>query len=169
MNRTLSISLLAALSISLAACAGSPAQPIGAPAGPQRPITTDRPIGVPISLIRSPTCSCCAGHAEHLAAVGYDVHSTLTEGYADVKDAHSIPIQMRSCHTSLVGGYFVEGHVPAVAIDRLLAERPDIDGIALPGMPPGSPGMGGTADGPLTVYAVRDGEVVGEFGRFAAE
>lgn len=73
---------------------------------------------------------------------------------------------MRSCHTSEVAGYFVEGHVPVAAIERLLAERPEIDGIALAGMPAGSPGMGGTLEGPLVVFAIADGELVGESGRF---
>jgi hypothetical protein len=121
-----------------------------------------------ITLIRSRTCGCCAGHEAHLARAGYAVSSQLTDAYVSVKDAHAIPTEMRSCHTSLVGRYFVEGHVPVEAIDRLLAEAPDVDGIALPGMPSGSPGMGGVAAGPLTVYAIRDGEVVGEFGSFEA-
>ena len=121
-----------------------------------------------ITLIRSLTCSCCAGHEAHLMRAGFDVSSHLTGAYTSVKDAHLIPADMRSCHTSLVGRYFVEGHVPVAAIEQLLRDGPDIDGIALPGMPPGSPGMGGVADGPLTIYAISDGSVVGEFGRFEA-
>ncbi len=73
---------------------------------------------------------------------------------------------MYSCHTTDIGGYLVEGHVPLAAIERLLAERPPLDGIALPGMPAGSPGMGGSADGSLTVYGIRDGRIVEVFGEF---
>jgi hypothetical protein len=73
---------------------------------------------------------------------------------------------MRSCHTSTIGRYFVEGHVPFAAIQQLMEQRPDIDGISLPGMPAGSPGMGGDLEGPLVVYAIDDGQVVGEFGSF---
>lgn len=119
-----------------------------------------------ITLIRSPSCTCCGGHEAHLQRAGYGVRSHLTDDYMTVKDAHDIPIEMRSCHTALIGRYFVEGHVPVAAIEKLLAERPDIDGIALPGMPAGSPGMGGTATEPLTVYAIAGGAVVGEFGSF---
>ena len=68
-----------------------------------------------------------------------------------------VPMEYASCHTTIVAGYFVEGHVPLAAIERLLAERPDIDGLALPGMPPGSPGMGGTQQGPFEVLAITDG------------
>jgi hypothetical protein len=65
---------------------------------------------------------------------------------------------MESCHTTVIDGYFVEGHVPFEAIEKLLAERPDIDGIALPDMPAGSPGMPGRKSGPFDIYQVKDGQ-----------
>lgn len=177
MSRMLrSLLILVAVGLLLAACAG-PARQAGAPSPPSLeplgplPAASAAPVepeAVTVTLIRSPTCGCCSGHAEHLAAAGYDVESVLTEAFTTVKDAHSVPDRMRSCHTTLVNEYFIEGHVPAEAIAQLLAERPDIDGIALPGMPAGSPGMGGIADGPLTIWAIAGGEVVGEFGRFEA-
>lgn len=71
-----------------------------------------------------------------------------------IKSRLGIPPEMWSCHTIEAGGYFIEGHVPVKAIERLLAERPPITGIALPGMPPGSPGMGGVRTGPLVIYAI---------------
>lgn len=119
-----------------------------------------------LTLTRSPTCACCEGHQAYLEQAGVVVRAVINDDITAVKDRFRIPSEMRSCHTSEVAGYFVEGHVPAAAIERLLTERPDIDGIALPGMPAGSPGMGGALAGALVVYAVRDGEVVGEFRRF---
>jgi hypothetical protein len=175
MLRTLITSMLGGLL--LIGCAGAtatppPARPAPAePIGPVAPAVPASPGGTgaanTVTLVRSPTCGCCEGHEEHLVAAGYEVRSVLTDGYGKVKDAHGIPLDMRSCHTSLVGRYFVEGHVPAAAIEQLLRDAPDIDGIALPGMPPGSPGMGGIAADGLTVWAIDDGEVVGEFGNFA--
>jgi len=71
-----------------------------------------------------------------------------------IKDQLGIPESMRSCHTVIIGSYFVEGHVPVAAIAKMLQAKPRIKGIALPGMPPGSPGMDGTKQGPLVVYAI---------------
>ncbi|MDR5694181.1 MAG: DUF411 domain-containing protein [Armatimonadota bacterium] len=71
-----------------------------------------------------------------------------------IKDRWGIPQSMRSCHTLIMGNYFVEGHVPAAAITKLLQTKPKIKGIALPGMPPGSPGMDGARQGPLVIYAI---------------
>jgi hypothetical protein len=74
-----------------------------------------------------------------------------------IKDSLNLPLEMQSCHTVLIGDYYVEGHVPVAAIQKLLQERPAIDGIALPGMPPGSPGMSGEKAQPFVIYAVTDG------------
>jgi hypothetical protein len=71
-----------------------------------------------------------------------------------VKRSLGVPEAMESCHTMVVGGYVVEGHVPLAAIDRLLAEKPDVIGIALPGMPLGSPGMNGAKEAPFEIYAI---------------
>jgi hypothetical protein len=98
--------------------------------------------------------------------MGMRVQTMVAEDITAVKDVYTIPLEMRSCHTSTIGRYFVEGHVPFPAIQRLMQERPDIDGISLPGMPGGSPGMGGELQGLLVVYAIDDGQVVGEFGSF---
>ena len=119
-----------------------------------------------VLLTKSPTCTCCTGHEAYLERLGMRVQVTVSDDIQAVKDTYRIPAEMRSCHTSTIGRYFVEGHVPYAAIEQLLAERPEIDGISLPGMPAGSPGMGGVLEGPLTVYAIDDGRVVGEFGNF---
>ncbi len=77
----------------------------------------------------------------------------------DMKDDLGIPQHMWSCHTSIVGDYFLEGHVPMEAIRKLLDEHPAIDGLALPGMPPGSPGMGGVKSEPFVIYSIVDGRI----------
>ncbi len=83
----------------------------------------------------------------------------MMDSVEEVKDDLDIPEDMRSCHTSLVGEYYVEGHVPVEAVRQLLLEQPDIDGIALPGMPQGSPGMSGNKDGTWVIYSISGGAV----------
>ncbi len=80
----------------------------------------------------------------------------MVDSVREIKDDLGIPDDMRSCHTSLVGDYYVEGHVPLAAIQKLLEEQPDIDGIAMPGMPQGSPGMSGEKDGTWVIYSISD-------------
>ena len=75
-----------------------------------------------------------------------------------IKKKHNIPGEMQSCHTSVVGKYFIEGHVPIEAINKLLKDQPDIDGIVLPGMPMGTPGMPGNKEAPYVIYQLIDGE-----------
>jgi len=89
----------------------------------------------------TPTCGCCAKWVEHLKAAGFDVQTTQVPDVDPVKKEHNVPEKLWSCHTALVGPYAVEGHVPAAAIQRLLRERPSVAGIAVAGMPMGSPGM----------------------------
>jgi hypothetical protein len=92
---------------------------------------------------KDPTCSCCTGWADHLRAEGFPVTEVATTDLKAVKTRLGVPADLSGCHTAEVGGYAIEGHVPAVAIKRLLAERPAAIGLAVPGMPAGSPGMGG--------------------------
>lgn len=92
-------------------------------------------------IYKNPSCSCCAKWGEHLAANGFTVEMRDTQRLASIKDAHEVPADMRSCHTAEIGGYVVEGHVPAADIHRLLREQPDARGLAVPAMPLGSPGM----------------------------
>ena len=81
----------------------------------------------------------------------------MTDNVDEMKGRLNIPEEMWSCHTSVIGDYFIEGHVPVAAIQKLLAEQPDVDGIALPGMPSGSPGMTGEQQAPFIIYAVAHG------------
>jgi hypothetical protein len=83
----------------------------------------------------------------------------MVDDMTNIKNGLGIPQDMWNCHTSMVGDYFVEGHVPVEAISKLLDERPPIDGLALPGMPAGSPGMSGAKTVPFTIYAIVDRRV----------
>jgi hypothetical protein len=94
-----------------------------------------------IEVMKTPTCGCCAFWVDHLRAEGFEVTVTDLPDLTAVARALRVPDDLRSCHTARIGGYAVEGHVPAADIRRLLAERPDAAGIAAPGMPIGSPGM----------------------------
>jgi hypothetical protein len=112
------------------------------------------------TMYRVPFCGCCDGHAEHLRAHGYRVAVVETRNMSTIKKKHSVPQEFEGCHTIEVGGYVVEGHVPASVIDRLLKERPTIRGISLPGMPDGSPGMTGEKKEPFVIYELsKDGKV----------
>lgn len=99
-----------------------------------------------ISVYKSPTCGCCSKWVRHLEANGFSVKSYDVKDVNSYKDRYGVPVSLGACHTAIVDGYVVEGHVPAADIRRLLAERPAIKGIAVPGMPAGSPGM----EGPVT-------------------
>ena len=115
--------------------------------------------GEKVTLYKSPTCGCCVSHSGFLKRDGYSIDFEETTDMDSVKKAHNIPSSMQSCHTSIIGDYFVEGHVPLEVIDKLLAEKPDLDGIALPGMPAGSPGMPGLKSEEFIIYGLKDGQV----------
>lgn len=110
-----------------------------------------------VTMFKRPFCGCCEGHADHLRANGYKVTVIQERNMSMIKRRHNVPQQFEGCHTILVDGYIVEGHVPARVIDRLLNERPAIRGISLPGMPMGSPGMGGRKTAPFSIYEISDG------------
>jgi hypothetical protein len=96
-----------------------------------------------VEVYKSPTCGCCKDWIKHLQAAGFSVKATDVPDSRFMRARFGMPAKFASCHTALVGGYVVEGHVPAREIKRLLAERPNALGIAVPGMPVGSPGMDG--------------------------
>src|SRR6476469_9826097 len=96
-----------------------------------------------ITVYKDPSCGCCKNWIEHLIKHGYRVDAKDTPAMAEVKRTLGVPDAMTSCHTAVVNGYLIEGHVPAADIDKLLATRPRIAGLAVPGMPMGSPGMEG--------------------------
>ncbi|MCC7272395.1 MAG: DUF411 domain-containing protein [Alphaproteobacteria bacterium] len=112
------------------------------------------PAAVRIEVWKDPSCGCCWGWVGHMRGAGFEVVAHDTAEVEAVKRANGVTEALRSCHTTLVEGYVVEGHVPASTVRRLLAERPDIRGIALPGMPLGSPGMNGPKTEPFAIYAV---------------
>jgi len=107
--------------------------------------------GTPITVFKTPTCGCCGKWVEHLRANGFAPDVTELDDLAEVQAKYKVPAEARSCHTAFVGGYVVEGHVPASEIRKLLREEPAVLGIAAPGMPPGSPGMESSAARPYDV------------------
>ena len=115
--------------------------------------------GIPVMLYKTPGCECCEGYADYLRGHGFSVTVKATEELAAISGKAGIPPEIEGCHTAFIGDYVVDGHVPVEAVQKLLAEHPAIKGLALPGMPPGSPGMAGTKEGPFSVYAIdKDGK-----------
>ncbi len=115
-----------------------------------------------VDVSQSQTRGCCKNYGEYLRGLGLTVRSVEVEDLEGIKGDFGVPESMWSYHTVRIGGYFLEGHVPVEAIRKLLEEQPDIEGIALPGMPAGSPGMGGIKTEPFTIYSV-SGEGISEF------
>jgi hypothetical protein len=94
-----------------------------------------------VLMHKDPNCGCCGAWAKHLEAQGFHVKTVATADMESVKRRFAVPQRLTSCHTAKVGGYVIEGHVPATAIKRLLREKPAVAGLSVPGMPAGSPGM----------------------------
>lgn len=107
------------------------------------PILSRRSAAAPsrISVYKDPTCGCCGKWAEHLRANGFEVVIQATKDLTGYRKKFGVPESLASCHTAVVDGYAIEGHVPAREIQRLLKGRPSAKGLAVPGMPMGSPGM----------------------------
>ena len=97
--------------------------------------------GPAVQVYKDPTCGCCAIWVEHLRKAGFAATVTDVEDMAAIKMKHGVPARARSCHTAVVDGYVIEGHVPAADVQRLLKQRPAVVGLGVPGMPIGSPGM----------------------------
>lgn len=114
-----------------------------------------------IEVYKSPTCGCCSGWIEHMAQAGFDTlaRDVEQETLWSMKDRAGVTPELGSCHTAFVDGYFIEGHVPAGDVERLLAERPEALGLAVPGMPIGSPGMemGNQREAFDTLLVLQDG------------
>jgi hypothetical protein len=117
------------------------------------------PFAARITVFKDPNCGCCKSWVEHLRKHGFDVVTRDTSDLSGPKRTARVPEQLHSCHTAFVNGYVVEGHVPAADIQRLLREKPKVAGIAVGGMPAGSPGMemGGRADRYEVMAFNRDG------------
>ena len=103
-----------------------------------------------VEVYMSRSCGCCGEWVKHLRASGFEVNAQYVDDVAAVKRRHGVPEALWSCHTGIVGKYVIEGHVPAADIRRLLAERSESKGLAVPGMPVGAPGM---EQGPAQPYA----------------
>ena len=106
--------------------------------------------GPEVTVYKSPSCGCCKKWVEHLQTAGFRVTVHDTSTLAGVMAQYGVPRKLTACHTAVVDGYVVEGHVPADVIQRLLKERPEIAGVAVPGMPAGAPGM--ESDTPARYY-----------------
>jgi len=111
----------------------------------------------PVTVWKSPSCGCCGAWVEHMQAAGFPVTVVETEVMNPVKARLGVPMELASCHTAQVDGYTLEGHVPADAVKRLLAERPQGRGLAVPGMPQGSPGMETGVVEPYDIVLFGDG------------
>ena len=96
-----------------------------------------------ITVYKDPSCGCCKAWIAHLVKAGYTVDAKDSPNMADIKRSLGVPEALTSCHTAVVNGYLIEGHVSPEEIDQLLAKKPTIAGLAVPGMPMGSPGMDG--------------------------
>ena len=155
--RTLPALLLASLSALLLGACSETSQPAMIATAQATPATTALPAqastaaanavpaattGLPALLVhKQESCGCCGVWVEHMREAGFTVEVRNLEDVQPVKSRLGIPDGMASCHTGEIAGYFIEGHVPANDVKRLLQERPDAKGLALPGMPMGSPGM----------------------------
>jgi hypothetical protein len=116
-------------------------------------LEAQRSTGV-VEVFKSPTCGCCSLWVKHLEQNGFTAKVTEMDDLSALKKKHGVPSRATSCHTALVNGYVLEGHVPAADVKRLLMERPAVAGLAVPGMPVGSPGMEmGTTVQPYNVLA----------------
>ncbi len=107
----------------------------------------------PVTVYKSPTCGCCDKYVDYLRDNGFAVEAVNESDMSAVKKRYGMS-HAASCHTTLIDGYAIEGHVPVGAIRKLLKEKPAIAGISAPGMPANSPGMGEMKKGTLTIYAV---------------
>jgi hypothetical protein len=115
--------------------------------------------GTPIkaTLYKNPSCSCCESYAQYLDQNGFQVDVKPTNDLADISRKAGVPEELEGCHTMFVGGYVVDGHVPVDIVRKLLTDKPAVAGITLPGMPSGTPGMGGPKTEVWTIYSVTKG------------
>ncbi len=114
--------------------------------------------GTTFIVYKSQQCGCCMEYIGYLDSKEVDFKVNAVPDVSPIKDKYKIPDNMRSCHTTVAGKYFIEGHVPLEAVNKMLQEKPDIDGIALPGMPPGAAGMSGTKTGKFKIYSIKNGQ-----------
>ena len=110
-----------------------------------------------VTLYKNPQCGCCESYADYLRENGFTVEVKPTHDLAQISRDAGIADDFQGCHTAFLGDYVFSGHVPINVVNRLLEERPEIAGVTLPGMPMGSPGMGGAKQAPFEIYAIEEG------------
>lgn len=110
-----------------------------------------------MTVYKDPSCGCCHGWSKAMAAAGFSIVARDTDDLAALKAQLGVPVEVQGCHTAVIEKYYLEGHVPLDAVQRLLHERPPVRGLAVPGMPPGSLGMGDDPQASYAVYAVPSG------------
>lgn len=127
--------------------------------------------GLPQMVVyRDPNCGCCGGWIEHMRKAGFPVKEHRSPDASLIKERLGVPPELVSCHTAQIGGYVVEGHVPAAAIRRLIEKKPQATGLAVPGMPVGSPGMEVAGRSPETYDVVLFGPRIRDtFARFRGD
>ncbi|GGK06393.1 DUF411 domain-containing protein [Luteimonas terricola] len=165
MNNKPALLLLGCLA-AVAACSagnGAPAAASVAQAPAHSPVPATDDEASLLVVHKHPSCGCCVAWIDHMREAGFAVQVHDHEDMGPIKQRAGVPYAKGSCHTAEIDGYFVEGHVPATDVKRLLAERPDARGLTVPGMPAGSPGME-VPDGTVHPYAV---ELVGHDGSTA--
>ncbi|MEH2196095.1 MAG: DUF411 domain-containing protein [Nostoc sp.] len=119
------------------------------------------------TVYHSPDCNCCGGWIDHLKTQGFQITDFSTPDIETVKQKYNVPENLSSCHTAIVNGYVIEGHVPANDIKRLLQEKLNIAGLSVPQMPVGTPGMEiGNQKDPFTVFAFDDNNSVAVFNKY---
>lgn len=132
----------------------------------KKPATPAAKKATTIKVVSSPTCGCCGLWVKHMEAAGFTVEREQREDLESAPIRKRVPEQLKSCHTAQVGKYLVEGHVPANLVQRLLKEQPaGVLGIAVPGMPIGSPGMEGPNPRPYSIVAFKADGTTYEFAR----
>lgn len=119
-----------------------------------------------VTVYKTPDCGCCTDWVGHLRGNGFEVTVFSVKDLEQVKKELGVPLHLSSCHTAKVGGYVIEGHVPAADIKRLLKERPRISGLIVPRMPIGSPGMEGPTADDYDVLMLNKGEVTGIYSSY---
>ena len=164
------ITLLAAMMLFVAAC-GAPAPTMtgSVDAGNQASTAPDEATDAALPIVttyKSPTCGCCSEWVEHMEDAGFVVEAQDVSDLAAVKQEQQVPGELQSCHTAIVDGYVIEGHVPEADIRRLLKDRPAVAGLTVPRMPMGSPGMEGPRHDNYDVLTFTSSGDTTVFGRY---
>lgn len=132
--------------------------------------TTAGPSAEKVMVHKNAGCGCCEHWVSHMQRYGFDVTAQNVENMNSIKERVGVPPGMGSCHTAEVGGYFIEGHVPAEEVKRLLVERPKAKGLTVPGMPTGSPGMEqGDRIDPYEVHLVHEDGTTSVYAKYPKE